>query len=185
MWSVYHAVCNSCLRAKLLQSCRTLCHQLARLFCPWDSLGKSTAVGCYAVLQVIFLTQGSNLHLLRLTCIGRWVLNHQGCIHRSFLCSVNICEMPVAHRYWARWPWTNYIAQLSGPLPPGASFLPITSLSSAPAPLPFCLSPPTSLRTGHIPASWPLRLLVPEGSFPWVPGGSLPIPRTLLAKSLS
>ena len=34
-----------------------------RLLCPWDSLGKNTAVGCHALLQGIFLTQGSNLHL--------------------------------------------------------------------------------------------------------------------------
>ena len=33
---------------------------------PWDSLGKSTGVGCHALLQGIFPTQGSNLHLLRL-----------------------------------------------------------------------------------------------------------------------
>ena len=30
------------------------------------SPGKNTGVGCYALLQGIFLTQGSNLHLLRL-----------------------------------------------------------------------------------------------------------------------
>ena len=39
-------------------------HQSARLLCPWDSLGKNTGVGCYFLLQGIFLTQGSNLHLL-------------------------------------------------------------------------------------------------------------------------
>ena len=31
-----------------------------RLICPWDSLGKNTAVGCHALLQGTFLTQGSN-----------------------------------------------------------------------------------------------------------------------------
>ena len=34
--------------------------QPARLLCPWDSSGKSTGVGCGALLQGIFLTQGSN-----------------------------------------------------------------------------------------------------------------------------
>ena len=34
--------------------------QPARLLCPWDSPGKNTAVGCHAVLQGIFPTQGSN-----------------------------------------------------------------------------------------------------------------------------
>ena len=39
---------------------------LARLLCPWDSPGKKTEVGCHALLQGIFLTQGLNpcpLHL--------------------------------------------------------------------------------------------------------------------------
>ena len=40
--------------------------QPARLPCPWDSPGKNTGVGCHALLQGIFLTQGSNRHLLRL-----------------------------------------------------------------------------------------------------------------------
>ena len=31
--------------------------------CPWDSPGKKTAVGCHALLQGMFLTQGSNLGL--------------------------------------------------------------------------------------------------------------------------
>ena len=33
--------------------------------CPWDSPGKNTGVGCCALLQGIFLTQGSNPRLLR------------------------------------------------------------------------------------------------------------------------
>ena len=37
-----------------------------RLLCPWDSLGKNTGVGCHALLQGVFLTQGQNLHLSRL-----------------------------------------------------------------------------------------------------------------------
>ena len=34
--------------------------------CPWDSLGKNTGVGCHALLQGIFWTQGSNLHLFQI-----------------------------------------------------------------------------------------------------------------------
>ena len=34
--------------------------QPAWLLCPWDSPGKHTGVGCHALLQGIFLTQGSN-----------------------------------------------------------------------------------------------------------------------------
>ena len=35
----------------------------ARLFCPWDFLGKNTGVGCHALLQGIFPTQRLNLGL--------------------------------------------------------------------------------------------------------------------------
>ena len=35
-----------------------------RLLCPWDSPGKNTGVGCHALLQGIFPTQGSNLYRL-------------------------------------------------------------------------------------------------------------------------
>ena len=34
--------------------------------CPWDSPGRNTGVGCHFFLQGVFLTQGSNLHLLHL-----------------------------------------------------------------------------------------------------------------------
>ena len=37
--------------------------------CPWDSPGKNTGVGCHALLQGIFLTQGWNLYLL---CLLHW-----------------------------------------------------------------------------------------------------------------
>ena len=36
----------------------------ARLLCPWGSPGKNTGAGCHALLQRIFLTQGSNPGLL-------------------------------------------------------------------------------------------------------------------------
>ena len=38
----------------------------ARLLCPWDSPGKNSGVGCCALLQGIFPTQGLILQLLRL-----------------------------------------------------------------------------------------------------------------------
>ena len=37
--------------------------------CPWDSAGKNSGVGCHALLQGIFLTQGLDLHLL---CLLHW-----------------------------------------------------------------------------------------------------------------
>ena len=51
-----------CVHAKLHLSCPTLCDP-NRLFCPWDSPGMNTGVGCHALLQGIFLTQGSNPRL--------------------------------------------------------------------------------------------------------------------------
>ena len=38
--------------------------QPTRLLCPWDSPGKNSGVSCHFLLQGIFPTQGSNLHLL-------------------------------------------------------------------------------------------------------------------------
>ena len=49
--------------------------QPARLLCPRDSSGNNTGVGCHALLQGIFLTQGSSPCLLCL-CIGRKYLYH-------------------------------------------------------------------------------------------------------------
>jgi len=61
MWNVLLIV-----TAKSLQLCPTL----GTVGCPiplsWDSPGKNTGVGCHALLQGIFLTQGSNLPLLHL-----------------------------------------------------------------------------------------------------------------------
>ena len=42
--------------------------QPIRLLCPWDSPRKNTGVGCHALLQGIFLTQGLKPHLLCLSC---------------------------------------------------------------------------------------------------------------------
>ena len=53
-----------CLRAKV-----TSVMQPNRLLCPWNFPGKNTGVGCCALLQAIFLTQGLNLHLL---CLLHW-----------------------------------------------------------------------------------------------------------------
>ena len=44
--------------------CSLVGYRPERLLCPWDSPGKNAGVGCYALLQGIFLTQVSKLHLL-------------------------------------------------------------------------------------------------------------------------
>ena len=41
----------------------------ARFLCPWDSPGKNTGVGCCALLQGIFPSQGLNPYLL---CLLHW-----------------------------------------------------------------------------------------------------------------
>ena len=50
-----------------LQSCGL---QPTRLFCPWNSPGKNPGVGCYALLQGIALTQGSNPRLISAALAG-------------------------------------------------------------------------------------------------------------------
>ena len=58
------------MHAKSLQSCLTLCDPVdcipLRFLCPWDSPGKNIGVGFHALLQGIWLTQGSKPHLLHL-----------------------------------------------------------------------------------------------------------------------
>ena len=75
-----YTIAYVCVHAKLLQSYPILCYSMdcmlpTRLLCPWDFPGKNTGVGCLALLQGIFPTQGLNLHLL---CLLHWqqVLYH-------------------------------------------------------------------------------------------------------------
>ena len=53
-----------CLSRAVVSLCDP--HGLTRLLCQWDSPGKNTGVGCHSLLQGIFPTQGSNLHLWHL-----------------------------------------------------------------------------------------------------------------------
>ena len=71
------------------QSCRTLCYPMdcspSGSSVHGDSIGKNTGVGCHALLQGIFPTQGSNPGLL----YCRWILyhlRHQGSPYQSYLC---------------------------------------------------------------------------------------------------
>ena len=67
---------NACVLAKSPQLCLTLLRPHGaptRLLWPWDCPGKNTALGCHTLLQGIFLTQGSNLSLLKLLHY-RWIL---------------------------------------------------------------------------------------------------------------
>ena len=70
MYTYIHKCCRCLVISVLSDSLRPYGLQPSRLLHPWDSLGKSTRVGCYALLQGIFLTQGSKSGLLH--C--RWIL---------------------------------------------------------------------------------------------------------------
>ena len=66
---VWYVVVVCAQHAESLQSCRTLWQcgpSPVRLLCPRDSPGKNTGVGCHALLQGIFPTQGSNPSLSHL-----------------------------------------------------------------------------------------------------------------------
>ena len=80
----------------------------ARLLCPWDSPGKKTRVGCYAFLQVIFLTQGWNPCLLQLLhcclILYHWATGEAQC--SPIACHINLllesfvilqCTMGLSH----------------------------------------------------------------------------------------
>ena len=55
----------------------------ARLLCPWNSPGKNTGVGCHALLQGIFLSQGWKPRLLHCRQI-LYHLSHQGSLSSFF-----------------------------------------------------------------------------------------------------
>ena len=61
--------------------------QPSRLLCPWDSPGKCTGVGCHALLQRIFLTQGSNPGLLHLL---HWQAGSLPLVSHLFMNGLNI-----------------------------------------------------------------------------------------------
>ena len=70
-----------------------------RLLCLWDFLGKNTGVGCHLLLQGIFPTQGSNLHLL-FWQEDSLPLSHQG---RAF----TVCVLSrFSHAQLFATPWT-------------------------------------------------------------------------------
>ena len=59
----YQYMCECLVMSDSLPPCGL---QPARLLCPWNSSGKNIGVGCHALLQGIFLTQGSNPRFLYL-----------------------------------------------------------------------------------------------------------------------
>ena len=102
--------------------------QPARLLCPWDSPGKSTGVGCHALLQGIFPSQGLNRWLLCLLWLLRWQaeslpLSHLG----SPYMVISAQNWQMLASFWCyfvwhalRWLWPCYIDR---------NFQPLTALS--------------------------------------------------------
>ena len=70
---------------------------LTRLFCPWDSSGKNTGVGCHPLLQEIFPTQGLNpgLQHCRQTL---YLPSHQGS-------SLTVWITTNCGKFWKRWEY--------------------------------------------------------------------------------
>ena len=84
---------------KSLQSC------LSRLLCPWNFSGKNTGVGCHALLQEIFPTQGSNPCLQRLLHWQAGSLppappGKLACLHTCLVASV----MSDSLQHYGPWP---------------------------------------------------------------------------------
>ena len=61
-------LCTKSLQLSLIL-CEPVDYSLPGSSHPWDSLGRNIGVGCYALLQEMFLTQGSNPRFL---CLLHW-----------------------------------------------------------------------------------------------------------------
>ena len=71
-----------------------LVHCSLYLLCPRDFLGNNTGVGCHALLQEIFLTQGSNVDLLY---VLHWQLDSLPLSHPqvfTFIAHTKVCSLP-------------------------------------------------------------------------------------------
>ena len=98
-----------------LQLCPTLCNSMDHS--PPGSSGKNTGVSCHALLQEIFLTQGSNLRLLCLLHC-RWILycwaigeapdDAYAYMHDQWcqtLCDPMDCQAPLSMRVFRQEYW--------------------------------------------------------------------------------
>ena len=56
----YIMVCSCSIATVIPDSLQPNGPQPSRLFCPWDFPGENNGVGCHALLQQVFPTQGSN-----------------------------------------------------------------------------------------------------------------------------
>ena len=70
-----------------------------RLLCPWNSLSENTGVGCYALLQGIFPTQGSNPGILHYRQI-LYHLSHRGSHKERIRISTSIHQKQRPHFFF-------------------------------------------------------------------------------------
>ena len=81
-----------------------------RLLCLSDFLGKNTRVGCYFLLQGIFLTQESNPGLMHWQS-DSLPLNHQGSLTKWYIYGLNLFK-PEFYHLWKNYLWWDYTRQL-------------------------------------------------------------------------
>ena len=117
MFSLVIYFIHACMHAKWLHSCPTLCDPM-----DWSPQGSSVhwifqartlKVGCHVLLQGIFFTQGSNLHLL---CLLHWQVGSLPVAPpgKPILCIVvYICQSKLQcdiTSHWSAWPlWKKKI----------------------------------------------------------------------------
>ena len=100
-----------CCCCSITKSGLTLCNPMdcsaPGLLCPWDSPGKNTGVGCHALLQGIFPTQGSNPRLLHWQ-VDSLPLSHQW--SPAWVCTANnwrnydlLISVWPQPRFWVFW----------------------------------------------------------------------------------
>ena len=84
--SCFNLPWNSALFLCTARACVLSCFSCVRLCVALWTPGKNPGEGCCALLQGTFLTHGLNPRLLRLTCIGRWILYHSHHLGKPIHC---------------------------------------------------------------------------------------------------
>ena len=79
----------ACMHARSCPALRPPGLQPTRLLCPWGFSGKNTGMGCHALLQGIFQSQGSNPHLL---CLLHWQVNSSPLSHLGTSQALHECH---------------------------------------------------------------------------------------------
>ena len=92
----------SCVLCSVTQLCPTCWSPMVSL---WNFPGKNTGAGCHFLFQGIFLTQGSNLHLLRLL---HWQANSSPLRHLAHMWCYKWIFNTLGMLSWKRNPELNF-----------------------------------------------------------------------------